>query len=270
MSRRASFTLTAACAAALAASCSDDVGLPDAPPVIDAAVPGTLRVAWTITHDGAPLTCADVTGSSVAVEIVKQGLTFGTIESFSCTSAMGTSNPLPPGAYDLRVSLSGSGGRIAGPVLRLDVTVTSSQTTDVEPVAFDVDPTGTLAFRITTGADNCAAMPGGAGITATRIELRDAAGTCVPTTFAVGAGATSGRPAGTYASDCGAATYGCIADDQELTAPGVAAGQHTMAITGLVGTAACWRRTSSFIVRAAGQTTTLNPQALIRDTVACP
>jgi hypothetical protein len=238
--------------------------------VIDAALPGTVQVSWSIGHEGAPVTCTQIAGSSVTVEIVKTGEFGGVVDSFGCASAMGTSRELAPGEYDLELSLVGSGGTLDGPVDRRAVIVTSEQTTTVEPVAFDVDPSGTLTFRITTGVDNCAAMPAGGGITATRIELRDSAGTCVPTTFAIAAGATSGEPAGTYASDCAATTYGCIAADQDLTATAVASGQRTMAITGLVGAQACWRRTGSFVVRADAQTTTLNPQMLVRDTVLCP
>lgn len=254
----------------LFAGCSDDVGLVDAPMIVDAPVPGNLMVSWTLAHAGAPVTCSQIAGSSVTVEIVKVGEFGGVVDSFGCASAMGTSRSLLPGEYDLELSLTGAGGTLDGPITRVAVPVTSQQTTTVEPVAFDVDPSGTLSFRVATGADNCAAMPGGAGITATRIELRDAAGTCVPTTFAIAAGATSGAPAGTYASDCAAATYGCIAADQDVTATGVASGQRTMAITGLVGAQACWRRTGSFVVRAAGQTTMLNPQMLLRDTTLCP
>lgn len=268
--RRTRLTCFITCAAVLAGSCSDDVGLVDAPQIRDAPDPGQLQVSWTLGHDGTPLTCGDVNASSVTVEIVKQGLFNGTIELFSCESAMGFSRALAPGRYDLRVTLSGSGGQLAGPVRRIGVDVVSNQTAAAEPVAFDVDPSGTLVFRLTTAMDNCAAAPGGAGITAMRIELRDAAGVCVPTTFVIGAGATSGTPAGTYASDCAAATYGCIAADQDVTATAVRSGQRSMVITGLVGAAACWRRTSSFVARAAGLTTSLGALALVRDTAACP
>jgi len=249
--------------------CSDDVGLPDARQAIDAALPGQVDVTWTIGHQGAPVTCSQISGASVTVEIVKVGAAFGVVDSFSCASGMGRTRTLAPGAYDITLSLDGSGGTLAGPIVRAGVVVVSNQAVAADTVAFDVDPSGTLAFRIATGtADSCAAQPGGAGITATRIELRDAAGTCVPTTSGIGAGAV--QPAGTYASDCGATTYACIAADQDVTATAVSSGQHSMAITGLVGATACWNRTSSFVVRAAGLTTTLSSQLLIRNTTLCP
>ncbi len=248
----------------LLAACSDDVGLVDAPMIVDAPIPGTVQVSWTLGHDGAPVTCAQIAANSVTVEIIKIGEFSGVVDSFSCTSVMGTSRQLEPGLYDVKLSLSGSGGTLDGPVTRAGVMVMPMMSTTVEPVAFDVDPSGTLTFRIATGVSNC--MPeasGGAGITATRIELRDAGGTCVPTMFQISGG-------GTYASDCAGSTTTCIENDQDVTAMGVASGQRTMAITGLVGANACWRRTSSFVVRADGQTTMLNAQNLIRDTTLCP
>jgi hypothetical protein len=254
-------------------SCSDDVGLPDARPPTDAAVPGQLMVSWTISHMGAAVTCAEIAGSSVTVEIVPAGAVFGVVDSFSCGSATGTSRLLAPGDYDLELSLEGSGGTLGGPTRRLAVRVTTGGVAVVDPVAFDVDPHGDLAFNITTpgtGSDNCGAMPGGAGITAVRLELRDVGGTCVPTMFAIAAGATTGLPAGSYNSDCATASFSCIGSDQQVTAQDIRSGQRSMVLTGLVGANACWRRTSSFVARAAGFTTTLNAQQLIRDTVLCP
>lgn len=122
----------------LAGSCSDDVGLEDAAQVIDAGDPGRLQFSWTITRGGAPATCADVAGTSVTIDVLKQGVIGGSVELFDCTSAMGTSRPLSPGKYDVRLSLEGTGGRLAGPVVRIGVDVLSNQTTAVEPVAFDV------------------------------------------------------------------------------------------------------------------------------------
>lgn len=253
-----------------AAACSDDVGLPDARPPVDAPVPGQLMVAWTISHDGTTLTCADVAATSVTIELIPVGAVFGVVDSLGCTSGVGVTRDLAPGAYDVRFSLGGSGGVLAGPISRLAVTVTSGQVTTLDPVAFDVDPSGTLQFHVVTAAgDNCAAMPGGAGITSVELQLRDGGGACVPTTFAIAAG--GGQPAGTYDSDCAGAVYpACIAATQTVTAAGVRSGQRSMVLVGRVGADACWRRTSSFIVRAARQTTALNPQELLRDVQLCP
>ena len=82
----------------LFASCSDDVGLgPDARVVVDAPIPGTLSLAWTLEHEGAPLTCAQLAAQSVTLEIVRRGEAFGVVESFSCTSTMGVSDELRDG-----------------------------------------------------------------------------------------------------------------------------------------------------------------------------
>ena len=52
----------------------------------------------------------------------------------------------------------------------------------------------------------------------------------------------------------------------------VAAGQHTMVMTGRIGAAPCWKRTASFAQRAGGLTSTLNPQTLTLDSMVpgCP
>lgn len=245
-------------------SCSDDVGLPDARPPIDAPPPGQLMLTWSIAHMGTTLLCPQIAGSSVTVEIIEVGAASGVVDSFSCASLMGVTRQLPAGNYDLSVSLEGSGGTLSGPVRRLAVTVPASGTGVVDPIAFDVDPHGDLGFMVTTPSpsDNCGAMPGGAGITTVRIELRNASGTCVPTTFMIGS-----TP---YMSDCGNATTACIAATETVTAADIDSGQRSMVITGFVGNTACWQRTTSFVARAAGFTTTLNPQQLIRNTQLCP
>ena len=252
-------------------ACSDDVGLPDARPAVDAAIPGQIALTWSLSHGGAPQTCASVGATSVSADLIPHGAAFGDVDAWSCASGMGTTRDLEPGLYDLRVSVSG-GGTLDGPVIITDVMVKPGQVATTPPVMFDVDPTGTLTFKITTPTmGNCtdlAAM--GAGITATTIELRDSAGACVPTTFAIAAGAT--QPAGSYTSTCAGASYGCIAADQDVTATAVAAGQHSLVITGAIGAAPCWKRTSAFAQRAGGLTTTLNPQALAIDPLVpgCP
>lgn len=255
----------------LAAACSDDVGLPDARTPIDAPAPGQISVTWMLSHGGAPQTCASVGATSVSADVVPVGAAFGETAVWSCAAGSGTTAMLTPGRYDLRVSVTG-GGTLDGPEFVRNIEVKPGQVTPVGPVAFDVEPTGTLSFRITTTAmGNCVDLAQqGAGITATTIELRDSAGACVPTTFAIAAGAT--LPAGSYVSDCAGASYGCIASDQDVTATMVAAGQHAMVMTGSIGAAPCWKRTANFAQRAGGLTTTLNPQTLTLDTAVpgCP
>ena len=271
--RPRSFLVSLWCVVVVGA-CSDDAGLVDAGrPGQDAAVPGKLALSWTLSHQGAAVTCAQVDAAAVSIEIVPVGAAFGVVDSLSCTSAMGTSRDLTPGAYDVRLSLDSAGGTLAGPIARRNVTVTAGGTTTVDPVGFDVDPRGDLQFRISTSASggNCAATgQGGAGITAVTIELRDAGGTCVPTTFAISAGAAS--PAGTYVSNCAGASHACIASDQDIRAEDIASGPRSMVVTGLVGTAACWKRTTSFRMRGAGLLTTLSQVPLTYDStvMGCP
>ncbi|MBK9031158.1 MAG: hypothetical protein IPL61_07450 [Myxococcales bacterium] len=251
--------------------CSDDVGLPDARLPIDAAAPGQISITWMLAHAGAPQTCGSVGATGVTAELIPVGAAFGEVDGWSCATGSGTTRPLEIGLYDVRVSVTG-GGLLDGPEIMRDVEVKSGQVTAIGPIAFDVEPTGTLVFRISTGTNgNCTdvAMQG-AGITATTLELRDGSGACVPTTFAIAAGAS--QPAGTYVSDCAGASYGCIATDQDVTATDVLAGQHAMIITGAVGAAPCWTRNSQFAVRAGGLTTTLTPQLLALDPLipGCP
>lgn len=265
-------TAAPALVAALAAGCSDDVPLTDARPAIDAAVPGQLMLSWTIAHQGAPLTCSDVGGSTVSVDIVRDGDAFGVVDTFTCAAGSGTSRELAPGEYLVRVSLSGTGGRLDGPEVVSELIVPPGGTTSVPPVAFDVDPTGGMRFRITTSApgDNCApADQGGAGITAMSLELRDAGNTCVPATFSIAAGAIA--PAGTYVSDCAGSTHACIAADQDVTVTGLRTGAYSMVMVGSVGALACWRRQPNAVVPAAGLITELPGQQLaLQNVPGCP
>ena len=253
----------AAALAGLVGACSDDVALTDARPQIDAAIPGQLMLSWTVGHAGSSLTCADVGASTVAVDIVHDGDAFGVVDTFSCGSAMGLSRMLAPGLYHLRFNLSGTGGTLDGPENVRNLTVPPGAIANAPPVAFDVDPTGGLTFRITTppAGGNCAPTgSGGAGITAQRIELRNSTGACVPALFEIGAGAMN--PAATYASDCSGSTTACIAADQDVTVTGLRSGSYSMVMIGSVGGAACWRRQPNATVPAAGRTATLPAQQL--------
>ncbi len=247
----------------LIAGCGDDVALIDARQPIDAAAPGQASLRWTLGHNGAPLTCAAINATTVSVEIAKDGDAFGVVDSFACDAAMGTTRMLVPGLYWLRLSVTGVGGTLDGPEEIRDVVVPPGAAVMVPAVAFDVDPTGGLSFRITTNGTigNCTpAAQNGAGITAMRLELRDRTGTCVPATFTIAAGAS--QPAGTYAADCVGNTYACIATDQDVTVTGLRSGPYSMVMTGSVGAAACWRRQPNAVVPAAGRVSMLPAQEL--------
>lgn len=264
--------LLASAALAGLAACGDDGGLPDARPIDARPTPGQLSARWSIAHMGTPLTCSQIAVSQVLLEIVRVGEPFGSVDAFQCASGEGTTGDLAPGRYNVRASLGG-GGTLDAPPPILDVEVRPGEITPLPAIAFEVEPTGALAFHVTsppTGGNCATTAMMGAGITAMSIELRDAAGTCVPTTFAIAAGATG--LARTYQSDCANAVTTCIDADQLVRADGVAAGQHSMVIRGRIGTSACWHRTSSFVTRAGGQVTTLSPQALAYDPLVpgCP
>lgn len=265
--------LAIAVGALAAVGCSDDLVILDARLPVDAPAPGQLALSWTIGHGGAALTCAELGATTVTVEIVRDGDAFGVVDTFACAAGTGTTRLVAAGLYLVRVSLAGAGGTLDGPELVRELTVPPAGVVTVPPVAFDVDPTGGLRFRITTpsAGGNCAPVgSNGAGITAMRLELRNSAGTCVPATFTIAAGAS--EPAGTYASDCVGNTYGCIAADQDVTVSGLRAGTYSMVMTGSVGAAACWRRQPNATVPAAGRIAALPAQQLIlaTGTPGCP
>jgi hypothetical protein len=248
----------------MVAACGDDTGPPDARRP-DAPPPGgTVSLTWTITDEGAPLTCAQVGSTLVSLTMVPQDQVFGVTDAFSCASGGATSRTLAEGVYDISVSLGG----VDIDALRFDdVTVTAGQDTALGVAAFEVNAEGGFQFTISAGGQgNCTAIAeGGAGIDSMRIDLETFDGQCVPVTFDIAAGAS--QPASTYTTDCTApAPHVCIAQDQQVSvAPTVATGTYRMSITGTVQGADCWSRVAQFDVPAAGATENLPQQNLVLD-----
>jgi hypothetical protein len=237
---------------ALAAGCGDDAGLPDAR-VIDGTPPGgTLSLSWTLADGDAVVTCDQVGAATVTLSIVPVDQPFGVTEAFGCTSARGTTGVIPAGRYNVSASLGG-GGAIAPALLRADVEVRSNADTALEPLAFDVDATGGLRARLSARdvTGNCAPAPGGAGIEGVALRLRTSTGTCVATTFTIGAGAA--RPASTFVDDCATpAPAACIDADQDITVAGAPSGRYRFAIDGLVGGTVCWTANPAVRIPAGG------------------
>jgi len=264
MRRRAALALAVA-----AASCGDDSGFPDAR-VDGPPARGTISLSWTISDGDRVLTCDDVGSTTVGIAIIPDMQPFGSNDILSCTSGQGTSRPIDPGKYDFVITLVGRAGTLASKSID-DKDVASGQDTPLGAIAFEVDATGGLKFRIGTGtAANC--TPAGAGMTATTLELRDPAGTCVPATFAIAAGASA--PAATYASTCaGAAPVGpCIEADQDVTATGLASGRHQLVLEGRIGAAPCWKRNASIRIPAGGAELAAGTVAMVYDDAqaGCP
>ncbi len=221
------------------AGCGSNEGPPDAH-MIDARPPGgTFSLQWTI-HDGtSPLVCSDISAQAVSVEITPDNAGFGVVDSFSCSSATGTTRALDPGLYTLNVELDGIGGALGAPQKFMHVEAKSSQDTPLGALDFMVVAQGGLKMTLATQdtSSNCAA--GGAGIEDMTVQLASASGTCIPATFMVAAGAQN--PASVYVSDCNTLPLGpCIEKDQEITVTGLRSGQVKLVVDGDIGGKACW------------------------------
>jgi hypothetical protein len=257
--------------ALLTASCGDDSGLPDARIIDGVPAGGTLSLSWTLADGDTAVTCDQVGAVAVTLILLPDNAPSGFTETFACTSARGTSGVVAAGRYTVSVALASATGQLATVPAR-QVTVTSGQDTALGAIPFPVNATGGLRFRAEAEGvpSNCAAAPGGAGIEATHIELRTLDEVCVPTTFAIAAGATA--PAGTFVSDCGTPTpAGCLADDQVVSVASAASGRYRLVVEGLIDGRACWEGTPFVRVPAGGATGPLGEVSLVRTGAAgCP
>lgn len=229
-------SLALSLALVLGASCSSGTGLPDAGAPDAAPATGRFSVAWTMQDGGRALTCADVGGTLLTVEVTGPEVSIGYVEAFTCSAGTGTSKALPPGVYDLAFELVGKSGTLARPASQR-VTVTGNGVVEAAPLAMTLAATGTLSTRLVAGAvANCAAN--GANLSAMSIVL-EKDGVCVPATFTIAA--AGGRPGGTYTSTCAIVTptTACIERDQTVTTT-VASGAYTVKVRGLVGASPCW------------------------------
>jgi len=243
-------------------ACGSGGGFPDAR-VIDASQPtGTFSLAWTVTNTtGTTISCDAIGASTVQVAVHNVNVLGGTNEVFSCSALRGKSPALPVGTYEMQFQLVGLIGQLATAPEVHDLAIEQNTDTPVSPLTFAVDATGNLKLTISSGkaAGNCAATPTGAGITTTSIQVTDSTNTCVPMSFAIGAGAT--QPPSTYNATCPAATPGpCIDSDQLVTATGIASGNYTIHVAGAISAATCYRNNDSLPVPPLGHdlTRTLN------------
>lgn len=223
---------------AAALGCSGGSGLPDAA-VADAPPPtGRFSVGWTIADGERVLTCDEVGALVMSVEVTSPSLGAGYVEAFTCGTGTGTSRFLPVGVYDLAFELVGRSGSL-GILPDQRVVVTEDDVVPAAALRYPVKAQGQVDGRLFAGATaNCAAT-GGAQITALSLVMERQGGACVPTTFAIGAGATN--PATTYTSTCAATppTAPCIERDQAITAT-VGSGSYVVRVRGAVGAAPCW------------------------------
>ncbi|HEY0191703.1 MAG TPA: hypothetical protein VGC42_11325, partial [Kofleriaceae bacterium] len=136
---------------------------------------------------------------------------------------------------------------VAGPD-QTDVVVSANHTTQLTPIVFQVDATGTLALQLAAPPNTsaCAAAPGGAGITSHTLTLQHADGTCEPAVFTRSRG---GVATGTYTVSCTTpAATPCLETDETLTATGLPSGPYLVHVRGAVGATTCWQNDDSLSV----------------------
>ena len=258
------------CLLGLVAACGGGGGFPDAP-VIDSPSPSaTFSVAWTVNDTtNQPVSCDRIGAVSVTVLAHNQAVEGGMTEVFTCGTAMGTSEKLAPGIWDFDFELTSATGVLATVPGQHGVTLTANQNTALQPLTFSVDATGGLALTLATNrsAGNCAAQPGGGGITNTTITLVHSSDqSCAPFTFTISGGAT-------YTVDCTTPVQaGCIDANQTLTVSSVPSDTYTIHVRGLVsGGATCWSNNDSLQVPPSGQTLTKTLNlAYATGTSGCP
>lgn len=258
---------------AVAAACGDDAPAADAGPP-DARPPGgSISVSWTISDGVNALECEDVGAVNVRVTATPTEGGTATVESLSCSSGSAAAMDIPEGTFDVLLDLRASGNRslLAAPIEIEDVQVRVNQDSAVGAQTFTVVPSGTFQFTIQAQgvANNCTAGQ----IVDVEIALADDDGTCIPVLFAVAAGPTSGRPADSYQTVCGApTTFGtCIENDQVVTAT-AASGPRRLTITGQkAGPIDCWLGASDFTVLGNNLDTDLQSEtlALQTETAGC-
>lgn len=231
------------------AGCGDEGGFPDAgvTPVI---ATGNVQLTWNLTDlSGTPITCAQIGGTTVAMTLHSLDKIYGIADSFSCGNSPSMSAQADVGKYRVSAVLQGTNlVPVAGPE-QTDVTITANQTTQLTPVTFQVDATGTLALKVASPpfATSCGAAPDGAGITAHTLTLQHADGSCEPATFTRSKG-------GTYTVNCAApVAVPCIENDETLTASGLPSGSYTVHVRGLVEATTCWKNDDGLSVPPQGQ-----------------
>lgn len=229
-------------------SCGEDRSFPDGPAVDAAAPTGTFTASWTIADGSAPLSCDDVGATSVVVGTRLATSGSGSNQVFSCNSAQGTSQALPPGDYVLTPSLRAPTGTLAT-APATEITIRSGENVTVSPWQFSVQATGQFSINLTAGATSNCGTPG-SQISAMTMTL-SRSGSCQPVVFNIPAGAT--QPAGTYTRDCvTSAAYGCIERDQRAVSSTLPSGEYALTISANEGATPCWTGTRTIRVPTGG------------------
>ncbi len=235
------------------AGCGGGSGGADAAPRIDAEPPtGKFMLSWTLSDSagGAAVTCAQMGATLVSFDFLPIDGSTGFRSSFDCVAGSGTTTAQPSGTYTVNASLKNSVGQVMATATASGQVLVAGTSTSVTATAFTLTRTGGLTARIdVAGASgpNCGPQSAtAAGVTGVRLELRDAQNACVPTAFAVAAGASA--PAQTIAAGCPGATVACIENDQDVTATLVPAGEYFLFIDGFEAGNDCYKASPNVII----------------------
>lgn len=239
------------------AGCSgcDDGGFPIDAPLPDAALRGTVSLAWSLTDlTGHPIACEDVGAGFVFLELRSKSSLSGSVASFACGNSPSMSSPLDVGTYDVGFELHGTSLTSVSAPGQSAVVIRPDQDTRLAPVTFVVDTNGRLVLGLTAPGRTSNCKPTsmmGAGITGTTITLLRSDGGCAPVTFIRSVGATT---VGSYSVNCSSPPVAtCIENDETLTVTSMLSGPYTIHVRGKILAADCWVNDDSFVVPAQGK-----------------
>lgn len=226
------------------AACGGGGGFPDAKQ-IDAAPTGTFSATWSVVdQNSAPLACERISAQTMTVLAHNKAFDGGSTQIFTCGTGMGTSQAMIAGTYDFDFELGGTFGAYGRAPSQLSVAIPPNVTTPLAPFTFMVQATGAIELKFDTqkSGGNCGATgSGGAGITGVTITMNHVSDTtCAPLQLTISDGARPGA-GGSYTINCNTpTTFGCIENDQTITASNISSDGYTMHIKGFIGANACW------------------------------
>jgi len=235
------------------AACGGGGGFPDAPEPDSAGPTGTFSVTWSLVdQDSQPISCDSVSAQAMTVLVHNLAIEGGQTQIFSCNTGMGMSQGLTPGDYEMNFELSsGMFGSLGMAAKQAPVAITANANLELQPVTFQIEAHGGIALKVATGkaGGNCGAIAsGGAGITQTTITLNHNSDlSCEPITLSISDGAI--QTGGSYTINCNTPmTFGCIENDQTITASGIPSDSYTIRVKGFVGGNACYLNADSIQV----------------------
>lgn len=250
--------------------------------VTEAPVGGRFSLAWSLIDDTGTVNCADVAAccnkldpnATVFIQATREGT--GGVELFSCRSVQGTSmTTLAPGTYrftyELRIPVGGRNETIATAAPQDGVVIESGKSLALSPVAFHVNLTGGIMFKLQAGAPGALNCAGGANIAGFTITLLHDDGSAPPgcerVAFALSGGGSDDI------GPCDMPTISrCIESVETLSVPAIPSGPYRIHVRGRnKGAVDCWSNDDMFSVppQGAALVRTLN-LALASETPTCP